>query len=80
MNCAFAQNFKGYEVIIVNDGSHLITYLRSVSNGRICRSISFGGLPQKFRVPSIMVKYHMVSLLVILIHFADIFSVKMNDF
>ena len=74
------RDFKDYEVIIVNDGSHLITYLRSVSNGRICRFISLGGLPLKFRVPSIMVKYHMVSLLVILIHFADKFSVKMNAF
>ena len=45
-----------------------------------CRSISLGGLPLKFRVPSIMVKYHMTSLLVVLIHFADKIGVKLSAF
>ena len=45
-----------------------------------CRSISLGGLPLKFRVPSIMVKYHMTSILVALIHLADKMGVKLSAF
>lgn len=45
-----------------------------------CRSISLGGLPLKFRVPSIMVKYHMTSIFVALIHLADKMGVKLSAF
>lgn len=56
------------------------TYMALDDVKEACHSISFGGLPLKFRLPSIMVKYHMASLLVVLIHFADKMGVKLSAF
>ena len=56
------------------------TYMALDDVKEACRSISLGGLPLKFRVPSIMVKYRMASLLVVLIHLADKFGVKLSAF
>lgn len=44
------------------------------------RAISLSGLPLKFRIPTMMVKYHMSSLLVVLIHVANKMGVKLSAF
>jgi len=44
------------------------------------RSISFSGLPLKFRLPTMLVKYKMASLLVLLVHIANRFGVKLSAF
>ena len=56
------------------------TYMELDDVKEACRSISLGGLPLKFRIPTIMVKYHMSSVLVVLVHLADKFGVKLNAF
>ena len=43
-------------------------------------TISLSGLPLKFRIPTLMVKYHMSSLLVVLIHVANKMGVKLSAF
>ena len=43
-------------------------------------TISLSGLPLKFRIPTMMVKYHMSSLLVVLIHVANKLGVKLSAF
>ena len=42
--------------------------------------ISLSGLPLKFRIPTMMVKYHRSSLLVVLIHVANKLGVKLSAF
>ena len=56
------------------------TYMALDDVKEACHSISFGGLPLKFRLPIMMVKYHMSSLLVILIHIASKLGIKFSAF
>lgn len=44
------------------------------------KSISLSGLPLKFRIPTMMVKYHLSSLLVLLINIANKLGVKLSAF
>lgn len=56
------------------------TYMKLGDVKEACSSISLGGLPLKFKIPSLMVKYSMASLLVVLLHLAEKLGVKFSAF
>ena len=71
---------RGAALPITDSIKDVKQYMALPDVGEAYKSISLGGLPLKFRIPTMMVKYHMSSLLVILIHIANKLGVKLSAF
>lgn len=71
---------RGATLPVINSLKDVSHYMALADVKEAYKKISLSGLPLKFRIPTMMVKYHMSSLLVILIHIASKFGIKFSAF
>lgn len=71
---------RGATMPIINCLKDVSQYMSLSDVKEAYKLVSLSGLPLKFRIPTMMVKYHMSSLLVTLIHIASKFGVKFSAF
>lgn len=71
---------RGATLPVMNSLKDVTHYMALADVKEAYKKISLSGLPLKFRIPTMMVKYHMQSLLVILIHIASKFGIKFSAF
>lgn len=71
---------RGATIPVINSLKDVSLYMALADVEEAYNVISLNGLPMKFRIPTMMVKYHMSSLLVILVNIASKFGVKFSTF
>lgn len=71
---------RGANIPVMNCMKDVNLYMSLDDVKEAYKMVSLRGLPLKFRLPTMMVKYHMSSLLVILIHIASKLGIKFSAF